>query len=313
MFVLKNISPAELMRDAQNANNSKNIKCQPVKVQLVIHNKPREFAGELKFLNWLQELEAVQAVLSQDGAGTDAIIESVETDESRFDLQRLWQHLVDAERDLHPSVTVANPPKRRGRNYTIEIQEDISVFEHFDSNDRVQIISDLPDQRWVYGTLAIGQSQGDTLMVEDARSMEYLKAGTRLKLAEQLSETSWQRRRRALYAILEGEALIPDLVGWFDPAISNPPVAVAPLPSHRMPALRGIILTRAKQKHSVMCSSTLLEWSWGRLGQAKPLCCPLCWITCCSKKRWGVFCWFPNLTLPLMSLPAELERSLGRV
>ncbi|WP_349921883.1 AAA domain-containing protein [Aeromonas veronii] len=247
---IKNISPAEFMRDAQQAANPKRHQHQIFEQPLKLQNGERITKDEASLMTILAKISAVAATQPPQTLGaktslTNDFERPFETND-RVDLHRLWSALVDAERDLHPTVTVASAPQKQGEIYLLQIQEDLTNFDSLDVSDQIQLMTDSLEDKWNYGTVDLSRSQGDMLAVMDARSMGFLRPGTRLKLVEVRSETSWQRRRQALQAVLQHETLIPSLVSWFDPTQPNPTPAVAPLPQPEDQVLASYGLDESK-------------------------------------------------------------------
>ncbi|HDY7429174.1 TPA: AAA family ATPase, partial [Vibrio vulnificus] len=227
----KNVSPAELMRDAQQANNPIRDRAQVIDQTFRLSKSDRSPKSEEQLMGYLMTVPVVKSVLFSEPevveepelSTADELVES-------FSLHKLWSELVDAERDLHPTVTVATKPEKRNGSYIVQIEESLNDFNSIDSDDEIQLLSDSLDEQWNYGSLDTTKSKGDILVINDARSMGFLRPGSRLKLVEVRSETSWQRRRKALHSVLQHETLIPDLVDWFDPCRPNPTPSIAPLP-----------------------------------------------------------------------------------
>ncbi|WP_368043496.1 AAA domain-containing protein [Vibrio antiquarius] len=225
----KQVLPAELMRDAQQANNPKRERSQVITQTFQLNETDRVTKDEEILSSYLMTLPVVKSALFSDSSDINEEKE-IEVSNS-FDLHRLWSTLVNAERDLHPTVTVATKPEKKNGNYYVQIEESLEEFGYLDSDDQIQLLSDSLDEQWNYGSLDLAQSKGDTLVINDARSMGFLRPGNQLKLVEVRSETSWQRRRKALHSVLQHETLIPDLVDWFDPCKPNPTPSITPLPT----------------------------------------------------------------------------------
>ncbi|QUS54600.1 AAA domain-containing protein [Pseudovibrio brasiliensis] len=241
---MKDIAPAEFVRDAQNANNPKNKKSQSVQLSIGIDGSRRNATAEAELLAFFCSLEIVQDFLqSPKDVGEQAVIE---VDDKEVPLENLWDAVVEAERELHPTVTVAGYPKNEDGICKLQVHEDLSSFEQFDESDKVQILSSSNDGAWYYGILDIKNSREDRITISEPRAMSSLRPGTKLRLVELRAETSWQRRRKGLHAVLQGDTPIPSLVDWFSPSRPNPVPAIAPLPQPSVPQIEQYGLDESK-------------------------------------------------------------------
>ncbi|WP_322528800.1 AAA domain-containing protein [Salinicola sp. LHM] len=206
------------LQESQDATNPKQHKNQVIIQPIRLKKGPRH--GEEELLSFLQKQSVVKAMLKAGqamGSEKESLInEQIESaGEAQVPLTKLWQELVDAERDLHPTVTVIGKPERNGRHWHIPIQEDVRNFE-LSAEEQVQITNDDPEERWYYGNLDLTNVEDGILVVTEGRYIEGLRSNTKLQLVEARSESSWQRRQKALYRVLKGEALIPELAKHFD-------------------------------------------------------------------------------------------------
>lgn len=138
-------------------------------------------------------------------------------------LQRLWTTLLDAEESLHPIVVTKGAPFQNkgtgGRSWTIPITTPAKEFD-FDADSEIRVV-ERTDRAWTLGTIDLAKSdfsQGRlviTAFSSNSKTFSQFEGRTELSLQDFQASSSQERRKRALERVLNGEALIPNLVQYF--------------------------------------------------------------------------------------------------
>ncbi|WP_233475854.1 AAA domain-containing protein [Bradyrhizobium brasilense] len=128
-----------------------------------------------------------------------------------LDVPRYWRKLLELEASLQPEVEIfqdIGPPRGPVAVYAYERQG--QDFD-FDAGTTVEVR--LPNGRKV-GEVNLEQTDAQRLVVE--YSDRRLVPGDRVNLVDRRSRSSFDRRTKAVDRILDDEAAIPGLIGYFE-------------------------------------------------------------------------------------------------
>lgn len=132
-----------------------------------------------------------------------------------LDVSRYWQKHLELEASLQPEVEILQeigPPRGPTAVYAYERQG--QDFD-FDSGTTVEV--PLPSGRKI-GELDLEQTDAQRLVV--GYSDRRLVPGDRVNLVDRRSRSSFDRRTKAVDRILDNEAALEGLIGYFEPDLS---------------------------------------------------------------------------------------------
>ncbi|MEZ8189177.1 MULTISPECIES: AAA domain-containing protein [unclassified Vibrio] len=182
-------------------------------------------------LGFLKSLQVVQYALDTSPAVKD--VPTAVTGEQEESLKRLWQRLVEVEREALPTVTVIASPKERDGVVYVQINENIDALE-FTDDDVINVTAD--DHETNFGQLDVAKSGNGVLVFWDDNRGNYfrlqnIREDTVLTLSNSGSDVSWERRNRALSRIIAGDAVMRDLTDRFINSSHGEKPPAFPLPS----------------------------------------------------------------------------------
>lgn len=178
--------------------------------------------------------EATAHVPAAVTGGTQEVVEVDEEAQAKdieVPVPELWKALLDAEEDAFTTVTVAgekrNSPSHDGQ-ILVPYHADLGVID-YEGSATVIVESQTNDGVWKScGQLNLRETTFGEL-AELAIDKPHLRAnfriGSKLRLISNLEKGSFTRRRFAVERILEGKAVIPNLLNYFesgDAAILGP-------------------------------------------------------------------------------------------
>lgn len=142
----------------------------------------------------------------------------------------IWKALVDTENETLPKVTTTNSPTfLPNGDLLIHFNKDAQNIDFDLNNEKVQVkIEQNGHQIFLGRLLDIGK---DTLRIGSVRRRQSITAGETLRLESSLSAASLVKRQKAVENILEGRAVISDIVEYFDVTENKPPQLLADEPT----------------------------------------------------------------------------------
>lgn len=144
-------------------------------------------------------------------------------------LQRLWLTLLEAEDSLHPVVTTRGMPLPLDNDnsglWFVPIIPPLKEFE-FDNDSEIRVI-ERNERGWTLGTVDLKKSDfnsGKLVLKVRSRSNKIFNKfdeNIELTLQNQQARSSQERRKNALERVVNGEAVIPNLIQYFDETSST--------------------------------------------------------------------------------------------
>ncbi|ACF00798.1 ATPase [Rhodopseudomonas sp. AAP120] len=195
----------------------------------IVRSRSRRFVG----LDHLPELVAShlgsEPVIAKSEAApkvTDAPDPAAPTTKpatQKFPVEDFWNGTILAEDEISPEFTLAQEPSydRDERTLHLIAEDNLPEFESGDG----QSIS-IQWNGYKLGDLDTERSRGTTVVVRNVRNVRGLNKGAVLKIPDDL--VSFQRRSRAVGRILDRKSQIPNLIGFFDPAVDLAPQTFGP-------------------------------------------------------------------------------------
>ncbi len=160
----------------------------------------------------LDELCALIAPLVSP-ALQDAEVEAAAAVSGRIlDVSRYWRKLLELEASYQPEVEILQDIGPPNGPMAVYAYERTGLDFDFDASSTVEIR--LPNGRKV-GEVNVEQTDGQRLVVD--YSDRRLVPGDKVNLVDRRARTSFDRRTKAVERILDNEAAIPDLIGYFSP------------------------------------------------------------------------------------------------
>jgi tRNA A-37 threonylcarbamoyl transferase component Bud32 len=169
------------------------------------------------FQDLLELLVARTPVVVSDRSGGPAVRTSAPatapaTADQELDVARYWRRLVELEDEYQPTVQITKEISRIGDVGIYAIERTGADFD-FDPEDQVEV-------RLIgggrVGELDLSQTDDRVLVVRHS-SNRRLALGDRVILAERLARSSLDRRAKAVERVLDNEAGVRGLIGFFDP------------------------------------------------------------------------------------------------
>jgi hypothetical protein len=176
----------------------------PVEISIEISEGPETGFDELLF--------KIASLIGPPPGGTEA---TDTTPDRALDVPRYWRKLLDLEAAFLPEVEIVRDIGPERGPTAIYAYERIGRDFDFDAGSTVDVR--LPNRKKV-GEVDLEQTDGQRLAV--SFSDRRLVPGERVNLVDRRSRTSFDRRTKAVERILEDEAAIDGLVGYFQPDIS---------------------------------------------------------------------------------------------
>ncbi|HCE3365252.1 AAA domain-containing protein [Vibrio owensii] len=177
-----------------------------------------EETNHTEMSEFLLSLDSVQNALDialKSQANKQALEPKVATGE--LNIPALWKKHIEVEKEILPEVVALNDAEKRNGTVVVEVKENLDNFD-FEQGDTVNI--NVADTDAFIGELDIVESSNGLLVFShDQRSNDYkinnIKQGTRLTLENSGNAVSWRRRDAALQRVMDGAAVMPDLVDAF--------------------------------------------------------------------------------------------------
>ena len=163
----------------------------------------------------------------------DNLIEEIAAEpppNGQVDVARLWEILVDAERELVTYGQVAEDSVFDRNNSRHKVQFDL-LSGSFDYNRRDRVMIEREDRRGNWrpvGQLDLQRSKPDTLYVETMRPEQrngppLVDEGDKLRFRSRMEETSLDRRQAAVRRIVGRTSRTRNLIGILDPRTAASP------------------------------------------------------------------------------------------
>jgi serine/threonine protein kinase len=171
-------------------------------------------------LDLFDELSGVQA-------NRETPPETVPSEASTPPTRDIWRSILRAEETVLPEIEITgypawdpDTPNRLHIPYSKEGQP-----IDYPDEEQIKVIEDVDGDFLPVGTLNTKDTSTDVLVVDraDGRSIR-LHIGDKLKLQSTRDRASIQKRKAAMLRISEQQSVIPNLVEYFDPALSPQPI-----------------------------------------------------------------------------------------
>jgi len=133
--------------------------------------------------------------------------------------EAIWKALIAAEEATLPEIEIAGPGVW-----------DVTTFSRlrvaysktgepldYDSEDTIEILQEVNDELCRIGEVSTRDTTGSVLAIDHASLRRSLRLGEKLKLRSIEDLSSFRRRQSAVTRIVEREAVIPNLIDFFDP------------------------------------------------------------------------------------------------
>ena len=212
---LKDIRPDEWLRDSQTAVNPRDKRSCLIEAKLFFANEG-EISNNDEFIELLESLEIVSQHLTDNINQIEEPFTIENRENTNISLKDLWLNILETEKDILPSITITSKSKKIGhRKVIFDIEENINDFQ-ISLDDSVAVIGPEADSPKYYGDLLVSESGDGCLVIESERNTETIRPSTKLRLSEQKSAISWNRRNKALQRVLDKESVIPNLISYFE-------------------------------------------------------------------------------------------------
>lgn len=145
----------------------------------------------------------------------------------------IWKALIEAEESTLPEVEVVG-----------QISWDVTSFSRvrvpyskagepldYDPEDTIEVLQEVHGELVRIGDLNLRETTDRFLVVERASARGSFALGERLKLRSVQDRSSFRRRQSAVTRILDREAVIPNLIDFFDPCLCPSPQQIDSGPS----------------------------------------------------------------------------------
>ncbi|WP_225876385.1 hypothetical protein [Acinetobacter indicus] len=192
---LKDIRPDEWLRDSQAAVNPRDKRSCVIEAEITfsLENKP---SNNDEFVQLLESIEVISSHLSTDTKLLEEIVNIEHQKHSDISLKDLWLNILETEKDILPTITITSKGKKIGnRKVIFDIEENINDFQ-ISLDDSVAIIGPESDSPKYYGDLVVSESGDGCLVIENERGADTIRPNTKLRLSEQRSAISWNRRNK---------------------------------------------------------------------------------------------------------------------
>jgi serine/threonine protein kinase len=210
---LEDITHQELQRTIKNRSNT--IENSEIIITAHSVNNADALLTCLKVLLDVGELDPEQ---DEDITSIESSLYSYLESGQNFKTFSIWQTILSMEEELLPEVEITGSHEIIGKQLFIPYT---SATLDFDNNDRVEVsIIDGENKRRI-GWMNIRKSDKDILVIEDFKGVGHLKLGVKLKLLNQQTKSSYQRRKSAIERILNNKSVIRNLIDFFDPNVIN--------------------------------------------------------------------------------------------
>jgi serine/threonine protein kinase len=134
-----------------------------------------------------------------------------------FPVRRYWQRVIELEDALLPELEITSDGEAIGRGVTYSCERRRGTFD-FDPLDTVEVF--IGERNKPIGSLDLKAFGDDTVTLNKEPDWP-LSKGDRVRLVSRRSRQSFDRRRRAVDRILNGESQVRDLIDYFDPSASK--------------------------------------------------------------------------------------------
>ncbi|PBJ10758.1 AAA domain-containing protein [Pseudomonas sp. ACN5] len=146
----------------------------------------------------------------------------------------LWRSILEAEEATLPEVEVAGAVDRDiGRHrdkVRIPYTKEGEPLDYGPDN-KVEALQEIHGELVRVGHVDIRETTQAILVLDNTRIRMQLNEGDRIKLRSQQDLSSFRRRRQAVTRILAREAVLPNLIDYFDPANCPAPLELQPPPT----------------------------------------------------------------------------------
>ncbi|MDR3358176.1 MAG: NERD domain-containing protein [Desulfovibrio sp.] len=151
------------------------------------------------------------------------------SNEIHVSISELWNELIKAEEASFVTVRIIKRIKRKDKQVILQCHKWVNEFQ---DSDTVLVFSQTKDKDdWRRCGILNLKERKDTpeglveqLVIDDFDARVNLSRDSQLQLRSTLQIASFSRRQSAMQHILDGKALIPDLVEYFEPKTAHKPM-----------------------------------------------------------------------------------------
>ena len=156
----------------------------------------------------------------------------------------IWRATMKAEREARPGAIVSAPVKlwEQGKTYVIPYSSATDLSDRYEPGARVTIfLNEDNSRRRKLGMMDVAQSTSARLfLIYPLLDSEKIEVGAQLDIVSSLEESSFRRREKALDAILNQNAVLPNLADYFEAGSSV-------VPTHYEVAIGDEVFNRYRQ------------------------------------------------------------------
>ncbi len=182
--------------------------------------RPR-FSGFDPLAAILKEMAAPAPAAPEAAAPQPVAADAKPAPRQHFPVARFWQETITIEEEITPEIQLADEAKFDESDRSLMVSASADVLSELEPTEGQPI--GVTWNGYKIGDLDLARSRGTTLLIRNVRGHRGLRSGATLKLQTSDDFTSFQRRSRAVFRILEGRAQIRGLVGYFDPQNTTAP------------------------------------------------------------------------------------------
>ncbi len=211
---LDDISHQELQRTIRNSNTL--IQDSEIKITNGTIDGAEDLLTCLKTLVQIENIKDDD--LSDEDLDAPSSIYSYSESTQIVRTSTIWETVLSMEEELQPEIEVTGTHEIVGNHLFIPYT---SETLDFDSNDRVEVyIHDNENNRKI-GYMNIRKSDNDILVIDEYKNLGQIRLGVKLKLLNQQTKSSYQRRKSALERLLNNKSVIRNLIDYFDPNVNK--------------------------------------------------------------------------------------------
>lgn len=190
-----------------------------------INNNGVNDANQL--IDFLQKIECIKSIIdikSEEEVSISSVYTTPSETPQTVSTAKIWQTILTLEEEMLPEIEISgNSEIIKNQLY---IPYSSSTFD-FDSNDKVEVFYfDEANTKKRIGILNTKNTDTNYLVLDDYKNQSWLKVGMRLKLVNQQTKSSYQRRKNASERILNRKSVISNLVDYFDSNKRQEPILI---------------------------------------------------------------------------------------
>jgi serine/threonine protein kinase len=169
-------------------------------------------------IEFLQQLNCIKSLINTIDNKEDDSIKSIyvlSEDSQKINTIKIWETILAMEEEMLPEVEVSGSYEIVGNQLYIPYTSNVNTLD-FDNNDSVEVSYFDNAFKKKAGILNIKKTDSDSLAIDEYKNLYGIKIGTKLKLINQQTKSSYQRRKSAVERILNQKSVIRNLVNYFD-------------------------------------------------------------------------------------------------